>query len=105
MFRLSQVGPVAADSTATYEVILDKEYTVRTFIKEVRKRKGDWGYVGIEKENSVFGDPVCEYRYGKLLSIMKKEVLNKPVISVKANGGYTRMDYWLKIWKSHSWIL
>lgn len=97
MFRLIQSGPVGADSTAKYEVILDKEYTVRTFIKEVRTRKEEWGYIGIDNGIAVFGAPFCEYSHGKLLSRMQKEVLDKTVISVKADGGYTRMDYLLKI--------
>ena len=32
MFSFSIVGQENSDATATYEVILDKEYTVRTFI-------------------------------------------------------------------------
>ena len=97
MFSLFRAGPERSDCTAKYRVILDKEYTVRTFIKEVLKRKEEWGYIGIEKKGAIFGDPVCEYRYGKLLSKMKKEVLDKPIISVKADGGYSCMDYLLKI--------
>lgn len=97
MFQLSKSGPERGDCTAPYSVTLDKEYTVRTFINEVLKNKKEWGYIGIEDDNSIFGDPHCEYAQGRLVSKMKKDVLDKPVISVKADGGWSRMDYLLKI--------
>lgn len=97
MFKFSQSGPISGDCTAPYEVSLDKEYTVRTFINEVLTRENEWGYIGIENGYAIFGDPFCEYRHGKLASKMNEEILDKPVLSVSASGGYTRMDYLLKI--------
>lgn len=97
MLRLEQTGKIGGDCTAPYTVILDKSYTVKEFVIEVLKDRSEWGYIGIEKKGEIFEKPYCEYRYGKLLSKLPHNILNRRVISARAHGGWSRMDYKLNI--------
>lgn len=103
MFVFKQCGPERVDCTAPYNIILDKEYDVREFVDTVlNNREKEWGYIGMYKEsgsfeNRVFGSPNCEYKWGKLLSFLPDDILDKKVLSVSADGGWSRMDYILKI--------
>ena len=73
MFRLIQSTPVSGDCTCGYNVKLDREYTVKDFIDTVlSERAGEWGYISIYDQSDFvgrhFGNPIAEYRYGKLVS-------------------------------------
>lgn len=95
MFEFVQTGPTAGDETAPYDVILDKTYTVQEFINTViTKLSGEWGYIGVKNpKDPFFGEPHCEYKWGKLLSSMPDDILTKTIRSAKASGGWSRMDY------------
>ena len=97
MIKLRQNTPTAGDCTAGYEVTMDKTYYVKEFIDEVLSNKGEWGYIGIKKEGvpTFFGDPNCEYKWGRLLSNLPEEYLDKEISIVSASGGWSRMDYLL----------
>lgn len=99
MFQIKQCGPERGDCTAPYEVNLDKEYLVREFIEEVLKNKREWGYIGIKTDNiwKYFGDPKCEYRYGKLLNTLPDDYMSRKIKSVTTDGGWSRMDYILEL--------
>lgn len=97
MFCIKQCGPERGDCTAPCKVTLDKEYLVREFIEEVLKRKWEWGYIGVKSDKSFFGDPHCEYRYGKLLDTLPDDYMPRKVKSVTADGGWSRMDYILEL--------
>lgn len=98
MFKLTQIGRERGDCTAPYAVTLDKAYTVREFIQTViAKCSDEWGYIGINDGETIFGKPCCEYRRGKLISNLPEEIQDKIITSVKADGGWTRMDYMLDI--------
>lgn len=98
MFQLKKNGNDRSDCTAPYSVILDREYTVKEFVHAVLSDRREWGYIGIKNEkNPWFGEPKCEYRYGKLETILPNDVMNNKVISAKADGGWSRMDYIIEI--------
>lgn len=97
MFKRKQIGPERGDATAPYAVMLDHKYTVREFIEEVLIIRDEWGYVGIHNGRSIFGKPCCTYQRQKLLSKLPEEYLNKTIFSVSADGGWTRMDYLIKV--------
>ena len=42
MIKFKQVSKVYGDCTADYEVILDKQYTVREFVSFVLSQKDEW---------------------------------------------------------------
>lgn len=98
MFELTIAGKERGDCSAPFSVTLDKEYTVESFVKTVLTRTREYGYIGIkyngdDGEKRWFGYPHCEYRCGKLLSSLPDELLPQKIETVKADGGYTRMDY------------
>lgn len=99
MIKLKQNTPTGGDCTAGYAVTLDKEYTVRELINEVLTRK-EWGYIGIHNDGQAWferGTPNCKYKQDKLLTDMPPEVLNMKIKSVTARGGWSRMDYVIKL--------
>lgn len=94
MFRIYASTPVRGDETCGYSITLDKEYTVREFIETVlTELSGEWGYFGINADGSIFGNPCCEYKWGKLLSSLPEEYLDKKITKVTGDGGWSRMDY------------
>lgn len=99
MFSMVACTPMSRDCTCGYKVFLEKEYTVEEFINAVLKAKSDeWGYIGIYKKGSIFGEPNCEYRNGKLSTKpMPNKFLKKKIVDVIAGGGYSRMDYLLYV--------
>lgn len=102
MFEISACTPMRGDCTCGYNIILDKEYTVREFIETVLKEKSDeWGYFGIYKYGSTnsYGDPNCQYSRGKLTTPpLPDEYLDEKIIQVTGDGGWTRMDYLFQIY-------
>lgn len=96
MFTFIRTGGPYGDCTCDYDIKLDKEYTVAEFVKTVLENKPDeWGYIGIWRSKTIFGDPTCRYDYGKLRSTLPDDILDKKIRSVDASGGWTRMDYLL----------
>jgi len=87
MLKLRQNAPTRGDCMSGYEVILDKDYTVKELLDEVLSRTGEWGYFCVKNGSSI------EYRYGKCLSALSGIDSQKQVSSVNASGGYSRMDY------------
>lgn len=86
-------GPYG-DETSRYDLEFIKPYTVQELIDEVLKDVREWGYIGIYTEGTTFGEPVCEYSHGKLITPnLPDEYLNKKIVKCKASGGWTRMDY------------
>lgn len=93
MFKLIQLRAEGSDCTAPYGVELNDAYTVEEFIHDILLNKGEWGYIGINDGRSVFGDPSCKYSHGELKSSLPPEYLKLKVVSAKASGGWSRMDY------------
>ncbi|MCD8435849.1 hypothetical protein LNJ03_11150 [Tenacibaculum dicentrarchi] len=96
MFKLERNTKIFGDETAGYKVMLDKGYTVETFIKEVLTRKNEWGYIGVDS-GAIFGSPNCEFKNGVLIGNLPDNIMNNKIISIRANGGWSRMDYLLTI--------
>ena len=89
--KFIQTHPTGSDETAPYDVILDKECTVREFIDAVLKRN-EWGRIKIKNGSCI------EYRRNEVISNDMTEndmacVINK----VRASGGWSNMDYYLEI--------
>ena len=101
MFTLRQSSETRGDCTADYAVELDKDYTVGEFVQAVLKNRPDeWGRIAIKTGPIIFAafsTVKCEYRDGKLLSDLPDDMLGKKVVFVKADGGWSSMDYLLTI--------
>ena len=96
MFEFRQIRPSGGDGTAPYEIILDRTYTVETFISTVlSQRNKEWGRICVRVSSTSID--YCDYRDGRLLSEINSDLLNKEIISVIAAGGWTCMDYSIQI--------
>ena len=96
-YKLLHMG---SDCTGPYDVTISLPMTVGEFISELLETYPDeWGYIGIYKENELFGYPRCEYRSGKLLSTLPEEYMDMQIESVNGSGGWSCSDYILHIKK------
>lgn len=94
MFSFEKIGPDFGDCTASYKIILDKEYRLIDFITAVLSRESEWGYIGLRCEKSFLGNPCCEYKYGKIIkNSIPRRTLTKKITNVSGSGGWSRMDY------------
>ena len=100
LFKLISAGPESGDCTRPYFVNLNKPCTAQEFVDEVLTRK-EWGYIGIENPNFIFGYPSCEYDKDRLKYPLPSDILKREVESAKASGGWSRMDYWLTLKEKH----
>ena len=99
MFKFKCIAGPGSDCTALYEVELDKEYTVLEFISTVLKEKpGEWGRIGFADSLIDWG-PYLEYRRGEVISGEEElaDCLDSKIVSVRSHGGWSNMDYMLKI--------
>lgn len=93
-----QTSKVRGDETASYAVSNYKAKTVREFVDEVLQNTREWGYVKVVVDGvSWLSYPECEYRWGKLLSTLSSEYLDKEILSIEGDGGWSRMDYYISI--------
>lgn len=96
--KFTQTGSTSGDCTAPYSVSNYKAQTVGEFIEEVLQNKAEWGYIKVCIPNCSWLDyPSCEYRYGSIVEELDSSYLDKKIKSVDASGGWTRMDYYIKI--------
>lgn len=96
-----QTSEIFGDCTTNYDVKLNKTHTVSEFINLVLvERKGEWGKFEIyDPDVSWLDYEQYEYHYGVLNDAIPKDLLEKKIISIEAHGGWTRMDYLLKLEK------
>lgn len=88
MFSLREIAGPFSDCTSVFEVILDREYTVRDFINAVLSN-GEHGCIEIKGSSLV-----CEYHGSAIKSgAFPDDVLQEKVLSAKAYGGWSLMDY------------
>lgn len=95
-YRMLHMG---SDCTGPYEVTVSLPMTVGEFISELLETYPDeWGYIGIyNKKEEIFGYPRCEYKYGKLLSALPEEYIDRQIESVSGSGGWSASDYILHV--------
>lgn len=95
--ELKPAGNVRGDCTAPYDVELSRECTLRELVDVILTRN-EWGYIGKDDPRDVFGYPRFEYSYdhikeGSERGHFTEEDYNRIVKTVKADGGWSRMDY------------
>ena len=102
MFRLIQTSDTRGDCTASYDVQLDKEYTVQEFLETVLTQKADeWGalYLMVRSKKLFWQNPNCEYRHGKKTGTTWANILirygERTITKICSDGGWTRMDYYI----------
>ena len=80
------------DETAPYDVIFDREYTVREFIEYILTRN-EWGNIRF------IGGSSYGYRQNQLLYPIPDRYMETRIASVKAAGGWSNMDYLIEMEK------
>ena len=100
-FIMVHTGGPYGDCCSDYDVVLDHEYTIEEFIKEVLSdRANEWGtfYVSTDLKNIFVAClDKCEYKYGKIIKdLTKQDTCKMKTVHIKANGGYTSMNYYIK---------
>lgn len=90
MIKFKRTASTGGDETAPYDVIFDRQYTVREFIDYVLTRR-EWGYIYFK------GGPHCRYRGSLLLSAIPDEYMEAGIESVKAASCWPRIDYRIEI--------
>lgn len=96
--KFIQLKPTGSDCTAPYSVSEIKTTTVGNLIKEIlTENPKEWGYIGIKDDKNIFGNPRCEYSYGKLLNNLPDDILSMEFENVSSNGGWSRMDYLITV--------
>lgn len=89
--KFKQLREAGGDCCAPYEVLLNRECTLREFVDCIIKNEREWGYVRL-------GDRKAEYRYGRILSNeFSESELESTIETVISNGGWTRMDYVVRL--------
>ena len=102
MFRLIQTSDTRGDCTASYDVQLDKEYTVKEFLETVLTQKADeWGafYLMVRSKKLFWQNPSCEYKNGNRIGPAWASILtrygSRRIVRACSDGGWTRMDYYI----------
>ena len=94
--RFTKIGKERGDCTCDYHVTEYRSLTVRDFVDEVLcTYPNEWGYISVG--GSFVFHPHCEYRFGKLLSALSDDLLDKRIMRVDGDGGWSRMDYSLYV--------
>ena len=96
-------GPMRGDCTCEWHCILIGNPTVKEICDDIISNDREWGYIGIAKKGTIFGEPNIEFAYGQYVDANRnkidfnfpEEIANKKVVNVRADGGWSRMDYLL----------
>lgn len=92
MIELIQTHNYGSDCTAPYDIETDCK-TVGEFVDEVlQKYTNEWGDFKIEGTYCYY-----EYKHGKLLDEIPQNERSLQIKEIKAAGGYSNMDYFIKI--------
>lgn len=94
VLTLKQSGPPRSDETMPFSVEFNDGATVQDLFDEVLvNRSNEWGYIyvniGLDRPSKY------EYRWGKLLEKPPKDTLRRKITKMSADGGWSRMDYYV----------
>lgn len=82
MIKYRRTDKIGGDETAPYDVIFDREYTVREFIEYILTRN-EWGNIRF------IGGSSYGYRQNQLLYPIPDRYMETRIASVKAAGGWS----------------
>lgn len=84
--KLTIVGEVRRDCSYEFNVKLT-DMSVKHLIREVLKRVKEYGRIKIDGK-------AYEYEHGRIIDYVKDDY-NKRIKNIRANGGYSAMDYYV----------
>lgn len=89
-----QQGPTRGDCCAAYSVKLSRACTLQELIAYILTQRHSWGFLRIK--GNLFS--CFEYRYGLIIgTAITKVDLCREVSEVTADGGWSRMDYFVTL--------
>ena len=91
--KLIATTSIAGDCTQGYDVILDQPYTLNDFLERlVKEEPREWGSI------YVLDQLIAKYRYGNITNKIEnfEEFKDQFIFSIKSNGGWSKMDYFIK---------
>lgn len=96
MLSFMPIGNVGGDCTRPYSVTSDAPLTVAELVQQILTRN-EWGNIYFYYKKIKFGTEICGVSFNKILLDNTNDIFvkiqGKPVIEIKAVGGWTRMDY------------
>ena len=99
MIRFVDAHPeqMSSDCTSTYIIEFEKPMTLKQFVNIVfEERPNEWGYFNVHNQLS---DDYLDYPYerGKLSRKIPVKFLDRKIENVWANGGWSSMDYYIRL--------
>ena len=94
ILRLSRVGQERRNNTNSYKVELKKQLTVRELMKLILHNPSELGYIGTITIGQNGACQYITYKYGNF-SKVDANILERPIIMMKASGDVERMNYFL----------
>jgi hypothetical protein len=88
---LTCTGGPYGDCTSSYNFTLNREMTLQEFLDLVISNEREWGQVAFSR----FGDPIAEYKWGKITVLKVKDTSFKIKTTGTAHGGWSLMDYYI----------
>ena len=105
--KFVKAGATMSDETTPYNVVFDKECTVREMIEAILKENPtEYGTIYLrnkdyedEGRHEFYGGcPHCDYRRGKISNVnIPEQYMNASVDKVDSCGGWGVMSYWIYI--------
>lgn len=93
--KFKQLRDAGGDACAPYEVLLNRECTLRELVDCIINDEREWGGVAI---GGWLDKQKIEYRNGKIIkNEFTEDELNSIVATVCAYGGWTNTDYWVSL--------
>ena len=90
--ELKYKGGPYGDECSDYEFNTSTIMTLKDFAETIAANKKEWGYI----KTSYFGDPLVEYSHGEITYHIDR--VDKFIVpNGSAHGGWSRMDYIIKI--------
>lgn len=107
LLKFRSMGPVGSDETSEIYFDIVEKCTVKELCDYIIANDKDWGYIGLDSHShgSLFGEPNIEYMDGHYVDKDRnpiefnfpEEIANKTVESIRAHGGWSRLDYLLTV--------
>lgn len=101
MITFEITGGPYGDCTSNYKVIIhNKPLTFKNFVDEVLQRNNEWGEIRLGKSwiDCIGATKSIEYSKGQILKDdLLAEYSDCEVLEIKANGGWSKMDYYVSL--------
>lgn len=96
MLNFTSIGKIGGDCTCPYSVTSDTPLTVAELVQQILARK-EWGNIDFYYGKIEWGTSISTVQYNETQLNNVDDIFvktqEKPIIKIRASGGWTRMDY------------